>query len=527
MWRPLYIHDFLTLKKIGDLIISTIASSISIPKTYETATQVAIEKEEQEIAVHAKPTSHCTFQGFHDYTEAENVAFHNMMEKIQAAFELHGFCPFYPRPVEPVSYLCKNAGGEEITKQVFGVARLADNTLTNLGMPFDRTVALASWILRHATETKFPMKRWNNDISWRGEHASPGRYRAFFQCDVDIINTEITPIADAEVISTMYDVLKDLDIGPFTMLVNHISIAHSLVDSLGVCSEEEKASILRIVDKMEKLPREEIRQEILEIIGEEKQAQLDEVLEVFSFKGSLQSFKYNEKFATSKLIDGVDQLSQIFMALEELDVDLSKVLFCPGLVRGLEYYSGVVAETFLDGEDPQTGKSYRDYGSIASGGRYDNLVGSLASRDSGTDRYSNLKGTGMSIGASRLFDILCRHEKIHLNLKSTADVLVGYRTQNQRRTAIKIAKILRENGIKVDLYSDETKKVKHQLKYANDKGIPCTILVMEDQKTEEGLNSFLVKDMQMYLSDVAYKGVDHKLIETAINHVKRVVSNDS
>ncbi len=446
-----------------------------------------IREEFQEMS-HQERTS---TRGFHDYSEGEQVAFDRCVKIIQSVFERHGFPMVYPRPVEPITYLCKNAGGQEIAKQVFGVARLTEHTITHLGLPFDRTVPLASWILRHAREVCFPYKRGDIGISWRGEHPQPERYLAFYQCDVDIIHHHITPLADAEVVATMYDVLEELQIGEFQIVLNHIHIAKAMIDTLDLEEEAQKEAVLRIVDKMEKLPIEEIERQILEITGPTKEFEVQKLIQFFNYRGSLENFELDPAGASPAALDGLEQLHQIFSVLQQLGVRRERLSFCPGLVRGLEYYSGFVAETFLAGSDPKTGKSYKEYGSILSGGRYDHLVGALADPESSSaNRLETLKGTGMSLGLTRLFGIFLRHNLLPLDQKTTAEVMVGYRTQAQLATAIKAAACLRKYGIKVDLFSEEGQKIKQQLTYANLKGIPYAFLVMDES------NSFVVKDLK-------------------------------
>ena len=421
-----------------------------------------------------------TMQGFHDYKQEENVAFDRIMKIAEQTFKRHGFTPLYPRPVEPVAYLTKGEGGEEITKQVFGVARLTTKEITHLGLPFDRTVPLASWMVRHANEVILPYKRYNTDISWRGESAQPGRYRGFYQADADIVSKNITPICDAEGIAIINDVLEELTIGDFVFLVNHIAIPKSMIKQLDL-SKEDEAQTLRIIDKMDKLPHEEITDQIFKLKSNKKSIEeVKKLVDFFNFKGDLKEFQTIIKVdETAKA--GFYDLTKIFGALEILQVKKERISFCPGMVRGLEYYSGMVVETFLQGE--KDGKKLSEYGSIASGGRYDNLVGSLAEKtERSASKFEDIKGTGISIGLTRLFDICIRHNLLPIKKKTTSQIMVGYRDKSLLPIAIKAADVLRrEKGLSVDLYSIEDDKIKKQLTYASKNEINDVLLVMDEK----------------------------------------------
>lgn len=404
--------------------------------------------------------------GFADYTESEQIAFDGMFQRIADVYRGHGFNPFFPRPLEPIANLCSESTGEDTNKQIYTVSRLENGEATGLGLPFDRTVPLAVWVGQHHKEITFPFKRFDMSHSFRGEHASKGRYRAFVQADVDIVDRELTPLADAEAIATAYDALVGVETPQFVIYINHIEIARAMV---GLLSSEEakKNELLRIVDKMDKHPPEEIVKMVQTAVPDAPREEVEGLVRAFAFKGDLQAFVPDVKGPGALAVQqGLEQLKECFARLEDLGVDPSRIAFCPGMVRGLAYYSGIVFETFLKGE------SFAGYGSIASGGRYDNLVSHLASDDA-----VHLGGVGISIGLTRLFDIFKRHHLVPTTKRTIADVLVVYQNGSLTGTAAKVAAILRKRGLHIELYTNEKHKLAKQLSYASRKGFSHVFLV--------------------------------------------------
>ncbi len=397
--------------------------------------------------------------GFADYSEGENYLFSLWKEKITAVFKTYGFTGFNPRPLEPAELLRKKGG---VDKQIFGVSRLQDGSATNLAIPFDRTVPLATYIMRHMQETTFPFKRFDISHSFRGEHAAPGRFRGFIQADIDVIGPRLNLYNDVECIATILKSLNKLEIPEYFMYLNNIQIPKAIITSLDI-PKETHAPFMRIIDKMDKIGLDGAFMELQALLPDSSPALLKQTAEIFTYKGPIASFFIDETWG-STVPAALEQLQNTMMLLERSGISTKNITFCPGMVRGLDYYTGVVFETFF--------KEMPEFGSIASGGRYDNLIDSLS------DGSSNIEGVGGSIGLTRLFDILSRKELLNANRRTSADVLLAYRTPELIGETYILAEKLREQGVNVDLYTGDSKKISKQLGYANKKGIPRAIMVM-------------------------------------------------
>ena len=404
--------------------------------------------------------------GFHNYTEAQQALFGTWKKKLGDTFSRHGFVQFHPRPAELKENL--KAGG--IGHEVYQINRMTDGQETELALPFDRTVPFALWINEHAQETVFPYKRQQIDISWRAERAQAARFRAFYQADVDMVGPNLGPLADVECITTLYEGLESLGFNNFRMSLNHMSISKAMLKSLNL-SEENLKEALRLVDKLDKLPEDDVANQIIQLNSNLDADAVKALVSSFNFRGSISGFTLREEWG-QEAVDGLANLKNLFHNLGQFGVDTSRLDFCPGMVRGLNYYTGPVFETHLEGD----GKAL---GSIASGGRFDDLIPGLT-------EGKKLPGVGGSIGLTRLFDIYQRTlkpeeaEKV-LRKKSDADCVVLFHQDADMEKGIQIAKALRENGLNVELYTEGSKmKLPHKLDYVNKKGIPLAVMAFSD-----------------------------------------------
>jgi histidyl-tRNA synthetase len=441
--------------------------------------------------------------GFADYQEAEHIRIDDWLRRLKDIFSKNGFCPFHPRPVEHTEMLTKKGG---INGQVYVLGRLQDKSITDLALPFDRTVPLALWVNRHANDIVFPYKRFDISHSWRGEHAQKGQFRAFIQADVDVLGRDLSLLADAECIATIWQGLTALGINAFHMYLNHMQISRSLLLTLKP-DENQINQLLGIVDKIEKVSKTDLLDEIKKVLPERSNEELDEFYETIRFKGPFTEFPRKVLAHDTCANEAFQQLEELFTLLEVYRIDCSRLQFCPAMVRGLNYYTGVVFETFLD--DVPRG------GSIASGGRYNDLVGKVS--DDVSVCSANLEGVGGSIGVTRLFELV--KEKASCGSRTIADVSVIYRNDLEKgksfqKRAIEMALALREHGLKVDVGGTH-QKMKTLLSYADRKGFPFVISIMDD-------NSVVVKDL---VNNAQSDLLNDSLAVEALLHKVKMLSN--
>jgi len=390
--------------------------------------------------------------GFADYSEAQNAALSRWIDSLEETFRLYGFTRLTPRPLELREVLLSRGG---IQKQIFGVSRLPDDAGTELALPFDRTVPLAHWVGLNAKEIVFPYKRWDISHSFRGERAQAGRFQGFFQADVDIIGQgKLDLNADAECIAVLYEALQRLSLGDIAVSLNHIQLARSLLADMGT-PNDRIAGALRALDKLDKVGADEVVEDLVRSVQMEKQA-AGKAVDVFSYRGPLAGFPL-------KASDCAAELSAVWDGLLSLGVPEGALRFAPGTVRGLDYYTGAVFEFHLKGRE--------DFGSVAGGGRYDDLASTF------TDM--SLPGVGGSIGVTRLFDAACKSGLVRLDARTEAEVFVGFRTPELSGLAQTLAKELRSKGLRVDLYSGPKANVGKQLGYAGKKGLRTAVMAMD------------------------------------------------
>lgn len=397
--------------------------------------------------------------GFADYSEKENRLFSSWKQHLKEVYRLFGFMELNPRPVEATSSLQKKGG---IAHQIYTLGRLQDGTMTDLALPFDRTVPLAIYIANHRQELTYPFKRFDISHCFRGERAQAGRFRGFVQGDIDIISPKLSTLSEVECLGALVEALTRLETPSFTVCLNHIDIPKAIIEKMGF-GKEEMAGALRIIDKMDKIGVEKVAAELTALLPSADLNHLD----LLSFKGSFKEFL---SLAPKEVLSlhATKEFKSLLSFLGE-----GPFAFAPGMVRGLDYYTGVVFETFLN--------DYPNYGSIASGGRYNKLVDSIVNQE------TNLEGFGASIGLTRLFDVLKRESLLPEKVVAPATVLIAYREPELQTKAAEIAFILRDAGISVDLYSG-TNPIGKQLAYASKKQIPFAFMLMGE--------SFVIKDLE-------------------------------
>ncbi len=410
-----------------------------------------------------------TLPGFMELLPQDQILFNQIKETIRRNYEKFGFLPLDTPIIEDSKVLLAKAGGET-EKQIYRFNK-GEN---DLSLRFDLTVPLAKYVAKNYGTLAFPFRRYQIGKVYRGERQQKGRYREFYQCDIDIIGDgELSIINDAELPNVIYNTFKELEFGDFTICINNRKILNGLFESLEL--NEISADILRIIDKIEKIGKEAVIEELEKLNIESNK--IEKIMNFIAIEGSNdEKIKaLNDLGITSeKFQKGLEELTDVvkYMRLfgipeENFKIDLT-------IARGLDYYTGTVYETFLN--------EYKNLGSICSGGRYENLA------EYYTDK--KLPGVGISIGLTRLFYQLNEIKLIKAQKKSISDILVISMTENFEYVS-KVASKLRDEGKNVQVYYED-KKVKAKFKYADKLEIPYTVVIGDDEVQS---NSYSVKNM--------------------------------
>lgn len=398
-----------------------------------------------------------TLPGFMELLPNEQILFNKMKETIKKSYEKYGFLPLNTPIIEDASVLLAKAGGET-EKQIYRFNK-GEN---DLALRFDLTVPLSKYVTEYYDKLSFPFKRYQIGKVYRGEKPQRGRYREFYQCDIDIIGDgELSIMNDAEIPAIIYNTFKELGFDDFTICINNRKILNGLFASLGL--ENKSTDILRIIDKIEKIGQNEVKNELLEYT-EEKQA--NTIMKFILIEGdNKDKIEELEKLGIENEVfnEGLEELKQVTKFIKTFGVPEEYYKIDLTIARGLDYYTGTVYETFLN--------KYKKMGSICSGGRYDNL----------TEYYTDRKmpGVGISIGLTRLFFQLMENELISANGQSISDVLVISMTE-EYDMCVEVASRLRERGINTQV-NLENQKIAKKFKYANNLNVKYVIIIGEDE----------------------------------------------
>lgn len=399
-----------------------------------------------------------TLPGFMELLPNEQILFNQMMEKIENSYKKFGFLPIDTPIIELSEVLLAKAGGET-EKQIYRFNR-GD---TDLSLRFDLTVPLAKYVAKNYGNISFPFRRYQIGKVYRGEKAQKGRYREFYQCDIDIIGDEtLDVINDAELPAVIYSTFKGLGFDDFTIKINNRKILNGLYESIG--QKENSVEIMRIIDKIEKIGEERVKAELREL--ELTDESIKQIIDFIKIDGTT-----DEKLQKLKALGienevyekGVEELEQVVKYIRQFKIPENNFTVDLTIARGLDYYTGTVYETFLN--------DYRELGSICSGGRYENLA------ENYTDK--KLPGVGISIGLTRLFYKLNELNIIKADKKSISDIIIIPMTENLE-VPLELATELRNIGINTEVYLNN-KKLKAKMKYANKLEIPYVIVIGDDE----------------------------------------------
>ena len=401
-----------------------------------------------------------TLSGFMELLPGKQLQFERMAEILRRTYASYGFAPLDTPAIEDAQILLAKGGGET-EKQIYRFTK-GDS---DLALRFDLTVPLAKFVALHYGELSFPFRRFQISKVYRGERAQRGRFREFYQADIDVIGDgKLDILNEAEIPAIIYKVFTGFGLRRFQIRVNNRKILNGFYAMLGL--SEKSGDIMRTVDKLEKIGPEKVRVILLEDCGLEE-GQADEILKFIAITGSNdQVLAALEGYAgRNELFDqGLEELKAVTKNLAAFGVPEENFAVDLTIARGLDYYTGTVYETAL--------LDHPEIGSVCSGGRYDNLAGYYIDKA--------LPGVGISIGLTRLFYVLDEQGLLNPDLPAApADVLVLPMT-GDAGPAISLAQTLRESGLRVQLYGEQ-KKFKQKLAYANKLGVPYVVLLGEDE----------------------------------------------
>ncbi len=400
-----------------------------------------------------------TLPGFMELLPNEQIQFNGMVDKIRNSYEKFGFLPLDTPIIEMAEVLLAKAGGET-EKQIYRF----DKGENNLALRFDLTVPLAKYVCEYFNNITFPFKRYQIGKVYRGERPQKGRYREFYQCDIDIIGDgELSIVNDAEMPSVIYNTIRELGFEEFTIKINNRKLLNGLFIELEL--NEESVEIMRIIDKIEKIGKENVINCLQDLkIAESK---IETILSFIEINGTTdEKLKKLEELGISNELfkQGLEELSEVIKYVRLFGVPDTHFMVDLTIARGLDYYTGTVYETFLNG--------YREVGSVCSGGRYENLA------EFYTDK--KMPGVGVSIGLTRLFYKLNELNILREETKSIAKVLVVSMSDNPNK-ALEVGKTFRDVGINTDVYIED-KKIKSKFKYADKLQIPYVAIIGEEEE---------------------------------------------
>ena len=411
----------------------------------------------------------------------DQIAFQDLLDTIRRNYERFGFLPV-ETPVFELSDVLLTKSGGETERQVYFVqstGSLKQGDAPELALRFDLTVPLARYVAEHEHQLSFPFRRYQMQRVYRGESAQRGRFREFYQCDIDIIGKDELSIRyDAEVVAVIASVFRELSVGPFTIQLNNRKLMRGFFERAGVADVEQQTLVLREVDKLDKRGADYVRRTLT---GEGFNLAPERVEDILAFV-QLRSSSHAQALAmlagigggNAQLEEGIAELTEVLNLVKGFGVAESNYALNFSIARGLDYYTGTVYETVLT-DHPQIG-------SVCSGGRYENLASHYTK--------SRLPGVGISIGATRLYFQL-REAGLIGTAESTVQVLVTQMDAALMPTYLDIATQLRNAGINTELVLDSAKLGK-QLKYADKAGIRFAVIVGENEVQTQAV---VIKDL--------------------------------
>ncbi|MCB2292294.1 histidine--tRNA ligase [Clostridium algoriphilum] len=425
--------------------------------------------------------------GFMELLPTDQIQFNKLSDTIRTTYESFGFMPI-DTPVIEKSEILLAKGGGETEKQIYRFSK-GNN---DLSLRFDLTVPLARYVAQNYNSLIFPFRRYQIGKVYRGERNQKGRFREFYQCDIDIVgNNSLSILNDAEIPSIIYSIFNNLGFEDFTIKINNRKLLNGFFEALEI---EDKSDVLRIIDKIDKIGVSTATNELISS-GLSNEV-VEKILEFINITGSNQdilSLLQNLDVSNESFKDGIHELSTVIKYVKLFGVPDDNIKIDLKISRGLDYYTGTVYETFLN--------EYPSIGSVCSGGRYDNLA----------EYYTKQKlpGVGISIGLTRLFYQLNEVGFFNNDTKTGITKVLVIPLNNNIDYAITFANTLRHKGIVTEIYLEDAKIVK-KLGYANKLGISFVILIGDDevQSKTVTIKNMLTGDQTTVDSGLAYKIVN-------------------
>lgn len=415
--------------------------------------------------------------GFMELLPEEQILFNSMLDTIKSNYERFGFIPL-DTPIMEKSEVLLAKGGGETEKQIYRF----NKGETDISLRFDLTVPLARYVAQYSSSLTFPFRRYQIGKVYRGERNQKGRFREFYQCDIDIIgNDKLNIMYDSEIPAVIYSVFRELGFDSFTIHINNRKLLNGFFSSLSITDAPE---VLRVLDKIDKIGDEAVKEE-LEKTGLTNDT-IEKIIAFIKISGSnVEILNSINQLSIDDILfkEGLKEITEVIKHIKYFGIPEANFKIDLKIARGLDYYTGTVYETILN--------DYPSIGSVCSGGRYDNLAGFYTNQ--------KLPGVGISIGLTRLFYQLREVNLIKANGKSTPSDILVISMDSDFSSAIDAAEKLRFAGIACEIYFEEGKLTK-KLNYANKLGIPYIILIGSEE-IESGL--LTLKDMK--------KGEQYKL----------------
>ena len=409
-----------------------------------------------------------TLPGMMELLPEDQMVFDTIKRRIEDVFIKNAFFSIDTPAIEKLDVLLSKGGGET-SKQVYRI----DSSKKNQGLRYDLTVPLAKYVSMYMQDLAFPFRRYQIAKVYRGERNQKGRYKEFYQCDIDIIgNEKLSLYNDAEIVKCMYEALKSIDVPDFEFQFNNRKILNGYFSYLGI---EDFESCLRIIDKLDKIGIDNVKEELSKLnLDDEK---IDSILNFLKIDGT--NLEIIEKLETLNIdnelfVCGLEELKFVYEDILSLGVSPDNIKINLSITRGLDYYTGSVFETFF--------KEYREIGSICSGGRYDSLANNFTK--------SKLPGVGMSIGLTRLF-----YQLQELNLvkgqQTNFDCIIipmkGY-----EKNAVKLMNDLRSSSVRCMSYLEDD-KLKKKFNYADKLSVKYVIIIGQYEVEQ---NKFTLRNME-------------------------------